>query len=151
MRKVLVLLILMSGHLYSLERKSTLKIYHSIFHALSSKENISVYTNDKEYRDVFIHSKEISLSEDPENTDIILITQESMLNEILDSMSQDMNKTEQPIIFVTNYKFLKISEKIIGAFYWRKGRSQLLFIKNRLERSNITLPEEYQKFMIDEL
>lgn len=141
----------MSGHLYSLERKSTLKIYYSIFHALSSKEKITVYTNDKEYRDVFIHSKEISLSEDPENTDIILITQESMLNEILDNMSQDMNKTEQPIIFVTNYKFLKISEKIIGAFYWRKGRSQLLFIKNRLERSNITLPEEYQKFMIDEL
>ena len=62
---------------------------------------------------------------------------------------QDMLK--KPIIFVTNYHFLKISDEIVGAFYWRKGRSQLLFIKKRLQQHDITLPKEYQSFMIDEL
>lgn len=151
MRKVLVLLILLYGHLYALERESTLKMYHSIFHALSSKSTINVYTDDKDYRDVFGYSKKISLSENLENTDIILITHESTLNDILYTISKDTNYIKKPIIFVTNYQFLKVSDKIVGAFYWRKGRSQLLFIKNRLEQYDITLPEEYQRFMIDEL
>jgi len=151
LRKLLVLLILLHGHLYALERESTLKIYHNIFHALSSKVKVSVYTSDKEYKEVFRHSKEITLSDNPEKTDIILITHESALNEILYTMSEEIHSTNQPIIFVTNYHFLKISDRIVGAFYWRKGRSQLLFIKNRLEQHEITLPEEYQKFMIDEL
>ena len=112
---------------------------------------INVYTDDKDYRDVFGYSKKISLSENIENTDIILITHESTLNDILYTMTKDTNYTAQPIIFVTNYQFLKVSDKIVGAFYWRKGRSQLLFIKNRLEQYDITLPEEYQRFMIDEL
>jgi len=137
--------------LNALDRESTLKIYHGIFHALSSKTPISVYTNDKEYRDVFRHSKKISLSAKPEDTDIIFITHESALNKILYTISENMDIPKKPIIFVTNYQFLKISDEIAGAFYWRKGRSQLLFIKKRLEQYDITLPEEYQKFMIDEL
>lgn len=151
MRKVLVFLILLHGHLYALERESTLKIYHSIFYALFAKSTISVYTNDKEYKEVFRHSKKIFLSDNPANTDIILITNESTLNDVLVTMNRNMDISKKPVIFVTNYNFLKISDKAVGAFYWRKGRSQLLFIKNRLEQYDISLPVEYQRFMIDEL
>lgn len=151
MRKILIFLIFSSVWLNALDRESTLKIYHGIFHALSSKTLFSVYTNDKEYRDVFRHSKKISLSAKPGDTDIILITNESALNEILYTIGENMDMPKKPIIFVSNYQFLKISDEIVGAFYWRKGRSQLLFIKKRLQQHDITLPKEYQKFMIDEL
>ncbi len=139
----------MYGHLYALERKSTLKIYHGIFSALSAKTFINVFTNDKEYRDVFKHSNRIKLSDKLEEADIVLITEERALNNILYSINS--NGSIKPVVFVTNYHFLKISDDIVGAFYWRKGRSQLLFIKKRLNQHNITLPKEYQNFMIDEL
>ena len=151
MRKILILLILLYGHLHALERKSTLKMYHSIFDALSHKTSINVYTQDKEYRDVFRHSKRIVLSDKLEESDIVLITGERALNNILSTIDVNTGGGKKPIIFVTNYKFLKISDDIVGAFYWRKGRSQLLFIKSRLNEHNITLPKEYQNFMIDEL
>ncbi len=151
MRKILIVFILLYGHLYALERESTLKMYHGIFTVLSSKTPINVYTNDKEYRDVFIHSNKIVLSNSVEGSDIALVTEERTLKDILYVKNRNRNFDKKPIIFVTNYHFLKISEEIVGAFYWRKGRSQLLFIKNRLKQHNITLPKEYQNFMIDAL
>ncbi|GIT99465.1 hypothetical protein [Sulfurovum sp. TSL1] len=149
MKKILLLLILGYGQLFALDSESTLKMYHGIFTALSSKIPITVYIKDKEYRDVFIHSKKIVLSNTVQGSDIALVTDERTLKDIL--YTKNRNFAKKPIIFVTNYHFLKMSEKIVGAFYWRKGRSQLLFIKNRLRQYNITLPKEYQNFMIDEL
>lgn len=112
---------------------------------------IHVYTDDKEYKKVFAFSKRMVLSNVPEKSDIILITNRSTLFKITRERKWDIEKDKVPILFVTDYRFLKSSFDIVGAFYWRKGRSQLLFIKNRLNAYNITLPKEYEDFTVDEL
>ena len=112
---------------------------------------INVYTNDKEYKEVFATSKRMILSNVPEKSDIILITNRSALFKIMREKQWAVDKNEKPILFVTDYRLLKNSFDIVGAFYWRKGRSQLLFIKNRLNAYNITLPEEYEDFLVDTL
>lgn len=144
-------MILGYGQLFALDRDSTLKMYHGIFSALFSNPSISVYTNDKEYRDVFSYSKRIFLTKELEEADIALITDERSLKRILYRFKVNTNVSKKPILFVTDYHFLKESDDIVGAFYWRKGRSQLLFIKQRLKEHDITLPREYQSFMIDAL
>ncbi|PHS41300.1 MAG: hypothetical protein COB07_02180 [Sulfurovum sp.] len=126
-------------------------MYHSIFSALSSKATIYVYTNDKEYREVFSHSKRIFLTNELEEADIVLMTDKRSLRSILYRLKVSRNVSKKPILFVTDYHFLKMSDDIVGAFYWRKGRSQLLFIKKRLQAYDIILPKEYQSFMIDAL
>ena len=112
---------------------------------------IHVYTDDKEYRKVFATSKRMVLSGDPEKSDIILITNREALFQIMRERQWTVAKDEKPILFVTDYRLLKNSFDIVGAFYWRKGRSQLLFIKNRLNAYNITLPDEYKDFQVDTL
>ena len=151
MKKILLLLILVYGQLFALDRGSTLKMYHGIFSALSSKKTIFVYTNDKEYRDVFSHSKRIFFTNELEEADIVLITDRRSLESVLYRLKVNTDVGKKQILFVTDYHFLKISDDIVGAFYWRKGRSQLLFIKKRLKEYDITLPLEYQRFMIDAL
>jgi len=111
---------------------------------------ITVYTTDKEYRKVFATSKRFFLAREPEESDIILITNRSTLDSILKRNITNIN-SNKPILFVTDYRLLKNSKEVVGAFYWRKGRSQLLFINSRLQEHNITLPAAYQNFMIDEL
>lgn len=91
------------------------------------------------------------LSDDPEKSDIILVTDRSTLFKIMRERQWDDKKDEKPILFVTDYRLLEFSFDIVGAFYWKKGRSQLLFIKNRLDAYNITLPNEYKNFIVDEL
>jgi len=112
---------------------------------------MNVYTEDKEYKKVFAYSKRMVLSKVPEKSDVILITDESMLLKIMREKPWSREGGEKPVLFVTDYRLLKVSFDVVGAFYWRKGRSQLLFIKNRLNAYNITLPEEYEDFMVDEL
>ena len=126
-------------------------MYHQIFSALVSKPMINVYTDDKEYRKVFATSKRMVSSGDPEKSDIILITNREALFQIMRERQWTVAKDEKPILFVTDYRLLKNSFDIVGAFYWRKGRSQLLFIKNRLNAYNITLPDEYKDFQVDTL
>ena len=150
MKKILFLFFLLCGHLHALEKESTLKMYHNIFFALSSKIIVSVYVSDKEYKDVFMYSKKIFLVNEPNEADIVLITDKKTL---LDLMSRDIytTSTKTPILFVTDYRLLKEDARIVGAFYWKKGRSQLLFIRSRLKKYGLLLPYEHQKFIIDEL
>lgn len=151
MKKILIFLLLFGGYLSALERESTLKIYHQIFGALAPKPVISVYTSDKEYREVFIHSEKLLLSEAFEKSDIILITDELTLSRVLKKKASGAFGYKRPVLFVTDYHLLEKSLDVVGAFYWRKGRSQLLFIKNRLDRYRIVLPEEYNDFLVEEL
>jgi len=109
-----------------------------------------VYVNDDEYRQVFLTSKRLRLVSDPKEADIVLITNERTLEKVL-TKEKASQTDKKPILFVTDYHLLAKSDMVVGAFYWRKGRSQLLFVKNRLDKYNITLPDEYQRFTVDEL
>jgi hypothetical protein len=106
--------------------------------------------NDKEYEQVFLTSKRLKLVKDLEDADIVLITNERTLGRAF-AQNQRLEVGTKPILFVTDHHFLDRSKDIVGAFYWRKGRSQLLFIKSRLDAYHVTLPDEYQKFIVDEL
>ena len=49
--------------------------------------------------------------------------------------------------FTTEYELFQNDEHVIGAFYWRKGRPQLRFSKERCEKFNIFLPPELVRYV----
>ncbi|MFK5977112.1 MAG: hypothetical protein QM493_11465 [Sulfurovum sp.] len=149
MKKILLVFLVLYIDLHSLEKKSTIKIYTEIFSNLSSKEFICLYTNDKEYIKIFKESKNIKLTSKVKNANIALITDYRTLKYVLKQSNSSDNRP--PILFATEYKLLKKSSDIVGALYWRKGRSQLLFIKKRLSKHGINLPNEYQNYIIESL
>lgn len=137
---------LLYGQLFALDKQSTLNIYHDMFLALTSKHMVSVYTEDSEIRNVFVLSKRITLTNKLENADIILITNEEVLEKVL-----HRGIGNKAILFGTQYRLLKSSQKIVGAFYWKKGRSQILFIKERLNAHHIHLPPKYKEYIVENL
>ncbi len=143
-----MIFIFCQGYLHALDTQSTLNIYHEIFSSLVDNRKIIVYTKDKELRQVFKHSNQIELSDSISHATIILLSSKEDLAPINALFSKG---GRLPIVFTTKYKLLKESHHIIGAFYWKKGRSQLLFIKNRLDKHQIYLPEKYRSFIVDEL
>jgi len=144
----LLIFLLYYSHLYALDTKSTLNIYHEIFSSLFGEKMISVYTKDKELRYVFQYSKKIVLSDYIESATIILVSSKANL---ITLKKEILENNANPIMFTTNYRLLQESNNIVGAFYWKKGRSQLLFIKPRLAKYNIHLAAKYKPFVIDEL
>lgn len=144
MKKIFLLTLFLWGQLYALEKESTLKFYHHILDALSSKSVVSVYVNQSDYQTIFAQSKHIKLVTNLEEADLVLITDSMVLNEVLELETK-------PLLFATKYRYLEESKEIIGAFYWSKGRAQLLFISQRLKNRGIQLPSEYIKYMVDML
>ena len=144
MKKITFLLLLLFGQTFALERESTLKFYHHVLDALFTKQVVSVYVEDATYKDVFAHSSFIKIVNDMRQADMVLITDDLVLQDAL-SLAND------PILFSTRYKYLDKSQDIVGAFYWKKGRAQLLFIKDRLLNHGIKLTREYAKYTLDTL
>lgn len=151
MKKILVLFILSYGQLVALDKGSTLNFYQHIFTVLTSSNPVFVHVEDKEYRDVFMYADKIVLSKRMKDSDVVLLTNKSMLEKVLSQKDLDLQQTKKPLLFATDYHMLKASKEVIGAFYWKKGRSQLLFVRARLKAHGITLSNEYQKYIIDEL
>ena len=141
-----MILILGYGQLFALDRESTLKFYQHILTAMTSVQTVSVYTEDPEYKEVFTQADNIILSKDMKDSDVVLVTNKSMLQKLL-----SLQTSSKPLLFATDYHILQASKEVIGAFYWKKGRAQLLFVRNRLRAQGIVLSYEYQKFIIDEL
>ncbi|HFQ62322.1 MAG TPA: hypothetical protein ENK39_08535 [Epsilonproteobacteria bacterium] len=151
MKKILVLFILSYGQLVALDKESTLNFYQHIFTAITSAHPVFVYVEDPEYREVFLQADKILLAKRMKGADVLLLTSKAMLEKVLHQKELHLQEVKKPLLFATDYHILKASKEVIGAFYWKKGRAQLLFVKSRLKAHGIVLSSEYQKFIIDEL
>jgi hypothetical protein len=129
--------------MFALDRDTTLKIYTKILTSLfPSQKQIAVYVPNKEYNEILRHSSKLKVTDDISKASIAIVTNEQELKNV-----KALNKDIE--IFTINEKLVFLDDSVIGAFYWKKGRSQLLFVKNRLERYHIKLSNEYNKFIIE--
>ncbi len=151
MKKILVLFIFLYGHLFALDKESTLNLYQHVFSALSSAHPVFVYVEDPEYKAVFADADTMVLAKRMEEADVILITNRRMFDKVLHQKDLHLYQDKKTLLFATDYHILKDSKEVVGALYWKKGRSQLLFVKNRLKALGIVLSGEYHKYIIEAL
>lgn len=55
------------------------------------------------------------------------------------------------IILVTKYNLLNEIPESVGAFYWQKGRPNLVFIRYRLNEKRLNLTHEYAQLIDDRI
>jgi hypothetical protein len=127
------------AHLGAFDTETAAKIYNTIFTALDKSGSVDVYTDDEEYKTVVFQAPNLRLSETSQEASIILQTKKGT------------RYHHDKIIFTTNYRILRQNSDIIGAFYWSKGRPQIIFIRPRLEKKKITLPDNFKKYIVDTL
>ncbi len=145
-----MVILLLWGHLYAMDTQSTLNLYEDILSTLIPKEMIKVYTPNRELHDVFTHSMRLIPLSQPNEADIIIIPNKIAYENIAARL-RDQKDLKMPYLFGTDYHLLEAYPNVIGALYWRKGRSQLLFVRNRLKKLGITLPDKYRKYSVESL
>ncbi len=57
---------------------------------------------------------------------------------------------EKKVMIVTKYYLIRKYENAVAAFYWYKGRPNVVFIKERLKKFGIKLPAKYKKYIDSE-
>lgn len=115
-----------------------IKIHDILVKSIFSTTNNYVYTNSKDLENhIKVNSLYMNISTQEFADYIILCSQEELLN-------------EKAIVLVTSYALLKNNKRAIGAFYWKKGRPTIIFIRQRLKEQNIVLPSSMEKYYEDE-
>jgi len=137
--RAFTLILFIAINLFGADTLSIAKIYDSIFTKISQSNSVRVYCDSQEYKEILFRSRHISLIDSPDDADIILQTK------------FNSNYSSDKIIFTPKYSLLKRDKNIIGAFYWSKGRPQIVFIRKRLNKKRVNLVNDLQKYIIESL
>jgi hypothetical protein len=103
---------------------------------LIKKENSLILTNDLRNREIISHSIKMKNISSCVNADMII------------THTKDIPKCDKKVlVFVTNYLAFKSLPEAIGAFFYQKGRPNIIFREENLKKHDIVLPSEFNKYI----
>ena len=139
MKAFLILLtLIISNPLQADELKKKSAIFHKIITSIVTSQTPKVYLHT-EIESLKKYSQGLALVNECQDADLVII---SSLNELPTSC-------EGKLLFGTKYSHLR-DKRVIGAFFWQKGRPNIIFYKNRLEQHSITLNNNFLKYIEEE-
>jgi len=92
---------------------------------------LSYFSSDTD----FISKLSIKKSQDPNSADIIIFPKGNISNKS---------------VIVHSFNGLKTNKNSIGAIYLKKGRTQIIFVEERLKKKGLFLSTKYQRYIIKE-
>ncbi|WP_457621341.1 hypothetical protein [Persephonella sp.] len=119
------------------EKELEVKILEKISADILKKDYIKVYLLGYPKERILKYGKNLIITESCETAEIIIVREKVEI------------PCKDKIILATNFYLLLEYPDAVGAFYWKKGRPHIVFLKERLDKKGITLPYEYEKFIID--
>ena len=134
MKKLFLISILIIT-IYANDEKIAASLFNKIVTTITHKKTPTVYLYT-DIESVSKYPKKLQIVEDCSRADIVLL-----------STVKDIPKDcASKILFGTRYSHLK-NKNVIGAFFWQKGRPNILFYKERLEKQQIKLDKSFDKYI----
>ena len=134
MKKLILIFIFVANILYSQDNYE-LKLYDKILPIIFNKNYIRVYVDDYT-RDILKTSLIFEIVNNCNEADLLIGKNKNIFP----------RWCENKPLFATSYKGFKNSNNSFGAFYWRKGRPQIKFKLNTIEKFNLNLPDSLWKY-----
>ncbi|ADN08974.1 hypothetical protein [Sulfurimonas autotrophica] len=134
--KLLLVIILFIGTILSaddLQVESA--IYNKIISAVTKKEKPKVYIY-KHCKSLEKYPGNIKLVSNCKDADIVIVTTLKDIPKVCYGKN----------MFGTKYSHLK-NPNVLGAFFWQKGRPNILFYKYRLDQNHIKLDKSFNKYI----
>jgi hypothetical protein len=135
LRVVFFIVLFISTILNSDDLQIESSIFKEVIGAMVKTDNPKVFIY-KENNSLQKYSDGLELVYSCSNADVVVIS--TLKN--LPSLCFDK------IIFGTKYSHLKDS-RVVGAFFWQKGRPNILFYKDRLDKNDIKLDSSFDKYI----
>ena len=136
MKKIIFILLIFWNILFA-NNSYELKLYEKILPSIFLQMPIKIYT-DKDTKKLLVNSDKFDIL--TTCTDAVVV----IVGKNFENISQEC--TNKPI-FATSYRGFKNYQNSFGAFYWRKGRPQIRFKNDTLNRYNLDLPYYLKKYI----
>ena len=135
MKRILITILLLYSNLLFGDDTYELKLYEKILPAIFKDTQIVIYGDDDANK-ILAQSNIFVLTSKCETATLLF-------GKDFDSLEKACTKIP---LFTTNYHSFKNMPNSIGAFYWRKGRPQIIFNLDTLLLFNIELPNNLKKY-----
>ena len=120
---------------YASDDKKASSIFNMIVKNITKKANTNIY----------LHTDVKSLKTYPGGLKIVESCSKAEVV-ILSTTKNIPNECNNKILFGTRYSHLK-NKNVIGAFFWQKGRPNILFYKKHLKKNSIKLDSSFDKYI----
>ncbi len=133
----IVLFLILSVLLFASTDKIEREIFSTIIDGLyPHKQSVRVWSDDPKTKALLVSIVKVSLVDHPEEAEILFLKR------------THSSLPKNALLFAIDYRVLKAyKERVVGGFYWRKGRPNLIFFKQELHLHHIELPEEMQAYV----
>ncbi len=132
--KRLIIILLLTTYSFGSSENYELKLYEKILPSIFKKD-LLVYT-DRKSKKILWNSSILKFTPNCESADILIGKDFKSLP----------SKCKDKPIFSTSYRSFLNTTNSIGAFYWRKGRPQIKFNVDSLEKYDLKLPQSLIEF-----
>ena len=118
-----------------------MRIIGALAHTVTEKEYPVVYVDDEEFKNFDVRKFGFVLTKNCSKSDVIFTKNISLL-------LQDCFVSNDKKLFVLSYRdYIKNEQKVIGAFFWQKGRPNIILNKELLKKYSIKVPKDYEKYI----
>ncbi len=135
MKSFILLIIAISLFASNISTKD--KIIMMIMDNIYTSEQKVIYFDDKKMAEVF--SKKYEIASSCENSNFIILSKKTELP----------NKCKEKNIFVLRYDLLYDIPQGFGAFFFKKGRANIILLKNKLKKHGIETSKELEPYLED--
>ncbi|ATB68650.1 hypothetical protein SJPD1_0528 [Sulfurospirillum diekertiae] len=123
---------------YSKEIELEAKIISEI--ATSSlHEEIKLFIPNMSEMERKVYSQYFTLTQKCETSNFVFVNKTVERETLCDNTKR--------LFFTNNYRKLLSDDKYYGALFWNKSRPNIVFIKNRLDKKAIVLPQTFNQFI----
>ena len=143
MKKIVLIFVILNSLLNASDSSINLKmqILESIYGCIKSKESMKIWSDDKQIMDYFKSTHKFEVVSQYKDANFII------LEKIQDFIKDNSKKH----IFVLNYCLLEKIPSSFGAFFWKKGRPNIVFIKPRLQKQNLHLSHKLSRYVEEQV
>ncbi|MEA3330063.1 MAG: hypothetical protein U9Q29_00010 [Campylobacterota bacterium] len=118
-----------------------LKILKNIISGIENSKPMTVWSDDEEIMSAFYLSKKFVVVDRYEDAKMIILSKKSNLPK----------RRRGKHIFVLDYNLLYEIPESIGAFFWKKGRPNIVFLKSRIEEQSLKLSANLKPYLEEKL
>ena len=141
MIKIITILLILGLTLNASEKEYAAKIITNLVEVID-KSNTSVWI-DHDDSDVTgsLELKQLNVVKTCENAKVLILSSEKSIPK---------HCITKPIL-VLDYDLLAKHSNAVSAFFWQKGRPNIVFLKKRLQHFSISLPPTYEKYVEEQI
>ncbi|MBC8237760.1 MAG: hypothetical protein H8E76_05965 [Helicobacteraceae bacterium] len=137
MLKFLLIVSLCYSFAFASEKETATKIVQAIVATVNTYDQaVWIQKNDKELLEL-LDVNRFNISDTCKDAGVL----------ILQSSTSFSGACKDKPIVVLDYDILKDHKNAVAAFFWKKGRPNIVFIKDRIEKFNIVLPPSYEIYL----